>query len=461
MVNSTMAFEMFGLRETLTVIFKHKYLIIIFFVVVALSALIYALIRPVTYDAKSRILVKFGREFVEKSEVGNERQSVFNQNVMSTELELFRSAEMIAKVIASIGPEKLYPVLLKDPIVQNRLYTAMAQFIEKDLKVMIIPNTSIIDITLRNSNPTIAVETMNRLIENVKEKHLQVYSGTSTVFLEHQHKNFSGQLKDSETKLERFKQQHGVFSLEEQRSALIQQRTVFETNLLNIQNQVKEFEDKIGRLKSAKTSGTIAPEVRARLAGLYEKEQQLLQTYKENSRAVQNIRNEIQALKNASPEFEESNKRAEIIKLEAELATLRTKAGVTREQVNQIIGQLQGLDLRVTELQSLKRDIAVQESNSQTYLKKLEEARISDDMDRQKLIALKVIEEAFARRTPIQRSAAMIIFIGLIGGILSGVVFAFLLEFLSPVMTTPVDAERRLGLPVMVAISSKAADLSS
>jgi polysaccharide biosynthesis protein PslE len=458
MTNRSMSIEMFGLRETLTIVFKHKRLIILFFAIVALAALIYSLTRPVTYDAKSRVLVKFGREFVEKSEIGNERQSVFNQNVMSTEVELFRSAEMIAKVIASIGPEKLYPELLKDPLVQNRLYTAMALFIEQDLKVAVIPNTSIIDISFRHPNPTVAVETMNRLIEYVKEKHLQVYSGTSTVFLEQQFKNFSSQLKDSETKLERFKQQHGVFSLEEQRSALIQQRTVFETNLLNTQNQIKELESRLFRLKTAKTGETLAPEVRARLAGLYEKEHELLQNYKESSRVVQNIRNEIRALKNASPEFEESSRRMEVSKLEADLATMKTKADVIRQQANQITGQLQALDSRVTELQGLKRDVAVQENSSSTYLKKLEEARISDDMDRQKLVALKVIEEAFARRTPIKRSAALIICMGLIGGILLGVAFAFLLEFLSPVMTTPLDAERRLGLPVMVAISNQATD---
>jgi hypothetical protein len=43
-------------------------------------------------------------------------------------------------------------------------------------------------------------------------------------------------------------------------------------------------------------------------------------------------------------------------------------------------------------------------------------------------------------------------FHGLIGGGFAGLALAFLLEFLSPGMTTPFSAERRLSLPVMVAI---------
>ena len=44
---------------------------------------------------------------------------------------------------------------------------------------------------------------------------------------------------------------------------------------------------------------------------------------------------------------------------------------------------------------------------------------------------------------------------GFFGGIAAGIALAFLLEFMSPGMTTPMSAERRLGLPVMVAITKK------
>ena len=44
---------------------------------------------------------------------------------------------------------------------------------------------------------------------------------------------------------------------------------------------------------------------------------------------------------------------------------------------------------------------------------------------------------------------------GFFGGIAAGIALAFLLEFISPCMTTPMSAERRLGIPVMVAITKK------
>ena len=44
---------------------------------------------------------------------------------------------------------------------------------------------------------------------------------------------------------------------------------------------------------------------------------------------------------------------------------------------------------------------------------------------------------------------------GFFGGIAAGIALAFLLEVMASGMTTPYSAERRLGLPVMVAITNK------
>ena len=44
---------------------------------------------------------------------------------------------------------------------------------------------------------------------------------------------------------------------------------------------------------------------------------------------------------------------------------------------------------------------------------------------------------------------------GAVGGIAGGIALALLLEFLAPGMTTPLSAQRRLNLPVLVAIGMK------
>lgn len=57
-------------RDFLTVLFKHKYtFLIIFFPVVATVTIGSFLLRP-TDEAKSSLLLKFGREYIYRSEVG-------------------------------------------------------------------------------------------------------------------------------------------------------------------------------------------------------------------------------------------------------------------------------------------------------------------------------------------------------------------------------------------------------
>ena len=196
-------------------------------------------------------------------------------------------------------------------------------------------------------------------------------------------------------------------------------------------------------------------EARTRLIVLQEKEQVLLTKFNENSRTIQNVREEIQNAKKAVVELSEAARRDAIVKAEGELSVLRARADANMRQIAQLNGQLHSLDFRVKDSQEIKREIASHESNYQTYLRKLEEARISDDMDRQKMVALKVVDEATISKAQPSRLRNNMMVLGLLIAIFGGIGLSFVLEFLSPVMTAPQDAERRLGVPVMVAVPRK------
>lgn len=447
----------YNVRDVLTVIFKHKRKIVTVFLILSCVSLLLMFFwkQPDTYDAKARLMIRFGREFVAKSEAGNERQIIFNtQSVIATQIQLIKSREMILKIMNSLGPTKLYPDLSKITPSDIATDEAIRRFLE-NLKVEVVPITSMLEITFVHRDPDMAVKALNQLIELLKEKHLQTYSGNSTTFLEQQFATYNKQLKQSELEWEAFKQKHGVFSLDEQRSSLLAQRMTFEANLRTTESQIAELQGKLASIRNAPGGTDLTQEARARLIALQEKEEGLLTRYQENSRAVKNVRDEINALKKKLLEVSEDARKDSIAKLESEIAGLRARADANRRQIAQLNGQLHSLDLRVRESQDIKRDMASHESNYQTYLKRLEEARISDEMDRQKLVALKVVEDAHAIRTEVDKKRGRVIGIGFIGAVFGGFILAFLLEFFSPVLTTPAEAERRLGLPVLIAITKK------
>ena len=447
--------SLYNLRDILTIFFKHRRKIVIVFLVLSLASLVLYLWKStVAYNATARIMVKFGREFVSKSELGSERQTFTPQSVMATEIQLIRSPDLISKVLQSVGPDKVYPEFSGIGNPEQRLNVSVQNFVDK-LKIEIVPNTSMIDIVFIHPEPKIAVTVLNELLELMKEKHLQTFSGNSTEFLEQQFQNYAAQLKHSEARWQEYKQRTGVFAVDEQRSGLLQQKITFEAALRTTQTHIAELEHRLALLKSGKGSVEPAQDTKARLLALQEKEQGLLLRYNENSRSIQNVRSEIAALKRSLHGLAEDERAGQIAKLESELSTMRTRADTHRQQIAQLSGQLHALDSRAKETQEIRREISSQESNYQTYLRKLEEARISDDMDKQKMVAIKIVEEARIGREKPSSVRQKIAGMGLIGAILGGFALALLLEFLSPVLTTPLEAERRLGVPVMIAILKK------
>ena len=110
MESDTDNFNMYSLREILTIVFKHKRKIAVVFLVMSVISLAMLLWKPKeTYNARARLMVKFGREFVAKSELGSERQAMFNpQSAILTEIELIRSPELVSRSCDNLWAPRSY-----------------------------------------------------------------------------------------------------------------------------------------------------------------------------------------------------------------------------------------------------------------------------------------------------------------------------------------------------------------
>ena len=314
-----------------------------------------------------------------------------------------------------------------------------------------------------------------------KEKHLAVHSGTESTFLESQTDLYDQELKNSENRLEAFKQKNRVFSLDEQRSLLLRQRTELDTSLKSTRNRMDEMGKKLSSLRGQMKTlladkdrftqterDKIIVEARAKLLTLQLSEQDLSSKYTDNNRLLVNVRKEIQIIrdflkeqeeaiggkvKTGNPVYQEAEKEA--MKAEAEVASLRAKAATLQAQIGQFDDEIRTLDLQEKDLQGLKREVTTNDKNFRTYQDKKEEARISDEMNRQKLANISVIQAAVVPSKPIKPKKALNILLSIILGAVSGLGFAFLSEYTSQRFTSPDSVEQRLGLPVLVTIPMK------
>jgi polysaccharide biosynthesis protein PslE len=454
----TQPFDTTNLRDVLTILFKHKYTIVVTSILIFVGAIIFALLIPKSYEAKSTLLVKFGREFLQRPEAGaGSGFAVPPETIMRGEISILTSSDLMNTVINKIGIETLYPGLGKMSAGKTTPEQMAARFFEESLSVTNIGGSSLLRVAFSHTDPYVAANVVNTLVDAFKDKHLEVFSGNSTEFLENQQKTFQNKLKESESNLANFKQRNRVFSFEEQKTALIQQRSALDAALKTAQNQISELEQRIAFVKSPRWTIDASPEMRAQLAALQQRERELLEKYTESSRTIQNQRQEMQAIKDSIRRNSEEQRQIELAKNEGELSVVKARADSLKRQFGQIEGEIRALEGSGRDLQDLKREAATQEQNYQTYARKLEESLIMDDMDRRKMVAISVVEKASASMMPKKQKLGkkQMVAAGFFGGIAAGIALAFLLEFITPGMTTPMSAERRLGIPVMVAITKK------
>jgi uncharacterized protein involved in exopolysaccharide biosynthesis len=469
-----------GLRDFLTILFKHRTKVWVIFLATVLTVTIGSFLIPPTYEAKSSLMVKMGREYVNRPEVGDTRSlmSLNQEEVVNSEIPILTSRELIEKVLTAMKVETVYPDLAKDPPSNMTPLQAAILAFEKKLTVEGVKKSNVIEVAFQHKDPQVAARAVNLLVDDYKAKHLQVFSDPQSSFLEQQLADYEQKLKESESRMEAYKQKHRVFSLEEQRTLLLKQRMELDTSLKTTRNQVDELQKKLSSLKSQQKARTEDPsnytlserdkiivEARSRLLSLQLKEQDLLKQYTESNRLVLNTRKEIQLVqvflkeqeteisgkvRTGNPVYQEVEK--ETIKTQAELSSQIAKAAALTRQLGNLENEIRSFDLLDNEFQTLKREVASNEKNYRTYLERLEEARISEDMNRKKMANISVIQPAAVPAKPIKPKKALNILLGMILGAVSGLGFAFFSEYTSESFSTPEIAERQLALPVLTTI---------
>lgn len=472
-----------GLRDILTLLFKHKTKIVSMFFFWVVVGLLLSFLLPAVYEARTSLLVKIGREYVSRTGPGEGRTllSLEQQEVVNSEIQILSNRGLIEKVISRLTVEYLYPDLAKDPPSKvSPLEAAILKF-EKSLKVDAVRKSNVIQVAFRHGDPKIALKTLNLLVDLFKEKHLEVFSETPSSFLETQLVAYRDKLKDSENRMESFKQENQVVSLDEQKSLLLKQRTDLDTSLKNTLHTIRELQEKRTSLDTQKKEAStnkalyttterdkIIVDANAKLLTLQLEEQELLKKYTEESRLVVNIRKEIQFVQNFLKEQEKDisarvgtgnrvyqEMELERIKTMAELKSQQAKAATLENQLRTLDEKIRALDSSGIPFQTLKRELSSNEKYYQTYVDRLEEARISENMNLNKLANISVIQEASVPEKPIRPRKGLNILLSIFIGGVSGIGLALVAEGSSQSFTTPESAERRLALPVLTVISFK------
>ncbi len=474
-----------GVTEILIILFKQKTKILIIFLSIVISVTVATLMTTPIYQSQTKLLVKLGREYIFQNETGKERlpQFIKKEEVLNTEVHILVSEELLENAIKFIGMQAIYPELEMNSFSEEVALKKAVNKFKKDLSVYHVRKSDVISVNYRHKNPQIAAFVLNNLIDVYTERHLQLFSNSRTDFFGNQLEIYRARMQETSEILKDFKEKNKVFSIKEQRTFLLRQYDSLDIVWKQAQNRIQELKQMLFAVEkqmekvpenvivsSETTTNYYIDTAMNKLLNLQLEEQQLLVKYDEGNRLVSSIRKEIQLVRDFISETEslsrenvrvgrnsiyqqlENNK----INFESELTALKAKSGAIKRQLVLLEDEIKSFDAKEIMLNSITRELNATEDNYKDFLSKYEQAVLSEEMDRQKLANVSVIQKALVPERPVfPKKRSNIVMAIILGGATSLGIALFIEFVIEQSMSTPESVERRLGIPVLTTIAYK------
>ena len=473
-----------SIRDVFTIVLKHKGKILTVFLGTIMTVMGYTLLMPPTFEAQASLMVKIGREHMYRSEFGGITPALpFDQErIVESEIQILSSRDLTQRVIETLGIAAIYPEISEKPPREITPLEAAIRKMQDHLSVAKVRDSNVIKVTFENRSPTLAAQSLSLLVNFFKEKHLEVFSNPKASFLEKQLIVHQNKLKASKSALQSFKQEHGLSSLEEERRLLLEQRRDLDAKLKETNHTMYGLTSKLHLLKkqisqisvstsleSVSARERVIDETKAHLLSLRLKEQDLSTRYKAKSRFVENIRKEISMVETFIDDQEshltdtvKTGKNPvyqalelEILRAESERTFFKTQAEEITEQLQELNKTLASFDELEKELSTLQLNVDSDQQNYATYLAKVEEARVSEEMDQLKMANISIIQPPTVPEKPVKPSIAVNFLLGIFAGGVAGLVFAFVSEHFERGYSRPEFVSQDLGLPILSSIRYK------
>ncbi|MCG6550793.1 MAG: hypothetical protein L7F77_00590 [Candidatus Magnetominusculus sp. LBB02] len=492
--------EKAGLIETVTVLFKYKWEITGIFLVIFLLVTIGSLLWPRSYETSSDVLIQFGREYVDRPNLANsptmsrmETIPLSTVEIVNSEMSIMQSYDIAEKVVSTIGVEKMYPKLAgaagpsflerigvreKVPVLQK----ATLKF-QEDLKIAVKlqknVRSNVIEVKYMGKNPEIVAQAVNLYVRLFTEKHREVNSGSRSAFLTNQLATFKQKMDIAADKLQSFKEEKSAFDIPAQRTLNLgtiekveQDLRIAQSTIASLRDRITSRKEQLKKIKRDKSLYTptsmdsVLSNAHTQLLTLQSKELNLLQKYKENSHFVKDVRKEILIVRDFIKEQERdiaakvktSNPiyqgiMTDILKAESDLQTELAREKAIRQQLQQAQKDVQEINTSEMKLRELTRNFEMDEANYKSYRAKYDEALISKEMEKQAMSNVSIVQEAPVNHKPKWPKKFLNIALAMVFGAACGIGYAFFVESYSQGISSPENVQRRLGLPVIAAIS--------
>ncbi len=359
--------------------------------------------------------------------------------------------------------------------------------LSKDIVLEGTGRENLYTISYPNNDPQLAKRVVQSLLTIFVESSLgetRRDTDTAQQFIDKQITEYEARLVEAEEKLKEFKRRNvgvmpargeGYYESMQAGMSALEQAQLELREVENRRNEIKrQLEDEELNAESIVSTTSVSPvfsAVDSRIQGLQAKMDGLLLQFTDRHPDVIEIKRIIAQLekqkqdeikasapaagdkrRGSSPVYQQL--KLALGEAEANVASLRVRVNEHARRVNQLKAMVDTIPKVETELGQLNRDYDVNKQNYETLLSRRESAKMSEEAGQTSdEVKFKVIDPPYVPSVPSSPNRPLLMLLVLLGGLVAGIAFAFLLAQLKPVFDSRRNLTEITGLPVLGSIS--------
>lgn len=471
------------IREILHVFFKRKRFIAAVFLAIALPGLIATLARKPSYVATAKVMISTQRSdpTIQSSDLTKLETVQLNESLVNSEVHVISSRDLLERIVrelATAGDGNAPPHLES----KGERFGDQILSLGQNLSVTPVKASNVIQIDYKSSDPAYATRVINRVVDEYLSYHGSIHGDKGLPrFYDEQRRTLEQRLHKAEEALASFSTEQGVVSPKDEIQAAVRMVGEVTSALRDVNTSIAGTEERVRAIREqiaaqpevVKRSQFIEvnPVISQLSTQLVERQVDrvsLLRKYTDKDRHVQDNAEEIADLKSqiesetrdhptvAMHQLFRVNPLREdrlrtLLDLESQLKEFRARQAMLDEEQSRTNRQLAGLQEKSVAFDRLEEEVKNQRETYELYVKRGQEARISHEMDEQKLVNIDVVQRPalpLARADTQKISVAVLIIAGLVVGIAG----AFGREYISRSLRSEHDVGRHLGLPLLASI---------
>ena len=455
------------------------------------GAILAAFFVPRKYQAEMKIFVNRDRaEAVVTPDMSTAVAPVpsVSQEDMNSEVELLTSTDLLDKVVVACGLDRGHVSWwtgFRERVAGYGSSPAAhiaesEQALRNALTVEPLQKTTIIRVAYSSRDPKLAARVLQTVATLYQEKHAAVHrpSGTFNFFAQ-QTAQYQTALASAEERRIAYDQQEGVIAPADQQRLALDQISKFQAELQQDQSDAFAAAARAKALRAEEASAPqrqtteirqtgnaqLLAELRSTLLSLELKRTDMLVKYAPSYPPVKDVETQIAQTQKAilagehSPVAEVTTDRVpamdwmatELAKAEADRAQFTAQASSLRSTVRQYQQIAQRLNQIEDTQADLTRTVKTAEDNYLLYLRKREEARISDALDERRIVNVSIAEAPTVPALPVSHPGWLLIG-GLFAAGITSLGAAYAADAMDSSFRTPDELHRYLELKVLAAI---------